>query len=144
MTLAKSPFLTQLLADIEGEKSRYLDTKAFIEKEKLTEYKLNSLVIDDLPRQAIFGTVFAIKNNTIVEFTSGLIYRITDLGHSDRGTEVWECIIQFRSLTMEDINEYSTVNDNFGKDDIVTRDYGRSSEFLISLLRNKFKLYLKP
>ena len=50
------------------------------------------------------------------------------------------------SNTAQALNKFAIFfqNDDFGKDDIVTRDYDRSSEFLISLLRNKFKLYLKP
>jgi hypothetical protein len=129
MTASKnnSDFIKQLEIDIENRKKIYKSGEGCIKALGLSEYKMKSITTDELPSQFYFG----------------IFYRNFDVRFTDTGSDIWECLVQFHSMYLEDINEFATRADDFGKDDIVSYNMDSSAGFLIALLRNKFKLFVK-
>jgi hypothetical protein len=138
-----SPFIRELYKEINDQTLVGLNSKKFIEKNKLVKYDQTINNSEDLPYQVQYGTVYLIKNNSIIQLCANYNYQNTDIRFSTR-TEIWESTVMLHSLSILDINEFTDPIRILDLDGYISNDSTVTISFVTALIRNKFVLYLNP
>lgn len=133
--------MVDILRQIEDFKLLCKDSKRFIETKKLTKLNHSKTISKDkLPSQLIYGTVYFIKNNSILQFSSTLIDENVDIRWSVKRKN-YKCIVTFFNLNLSDISEFNDTS-IFDTDELITYNSDRSENFAIALISTGFTMYL--
>ena len=105
-----------------------------------------------LPTDVTLGTTYAIKNNSIFEFWSGLA--TDELPENQEHIEYamyknrpftmhHKMVVTVHNLNISDIGGFANANQFIGMTELISYDLQKTTNFLIALLKNEFELYVK-
>lgn len=171
-----SKFIADLFADINANHAECRDAKSFIRKHTLVEYcfseecPMNCVTLPLNPKQAelharreqllrkqvspsmlptaaYYGTVYAIKNNSIVEFynyfANEQIFSERTGYISEECTQFYRGVCTIHNMNISDIESFSNKTAFEDMDELISHDLDRTINFLIALLLNGFVLYVQ-
>ena len=124
-----STFLKKLKKDINSQIEIYQDSKKFIEKFNLIEYKIE----DTIPSICYFGKFFLIKNNSILDFYS----------YINPLTNEWSCDVNIYNLNFMDIISFSNVESYRDKKEFSINYSDKLTRILNQFMKQYFKIYIK-
>lgn len=133
----------EIKKEIDRNKKIAKNSKLFILDKQLVEYKMRSISYDNLPNEFFYGTVYAIKNNSIIEFTTAPVYTKYSMLVDEITEYEPETVVTFKNLILDDLNEFKDTSQFKDIDEMISKDSTTTSNFLLALLRNKFLLYLR-
>jgi hypothetical protein len=137
--IVKSNFIKELLADIK-EADKKLSAIEFIYDRNLTEVKVTNE--EELPTMAMFGTIYLIKNNSIIIVSSCPMIKNFD-PRVTMINNIWECNVNIYNLSRSDVSEFSSCEYLLSINELVSYDSERSMNFIMSFIRNKFAVYVR-
>jgi hypothetical protein len=141
---SSSEFLKQLAADINRRNKIDKNSALFIIDKKLQKYDLRkNFANDDLPSEVILGSVYLIKNNSIVEFYSHLTNDVVDVRFSQNPDPYYRCVVTIHNMNRSDICDFANTNMFENMDELISHSIDRTTNFLTTLIKTGFDLYLK-
>jgi hypothetical protein len=138
------PFIKELLTDIN--KNININKNAFllILTRKLAEYKIgNYIKEEDLPYQAIVGTSYLIRNNSIFAFENMFIHESLNniFSHSE---PVYKSVMTVYNLDIKDVGGAQREEIFDGMTEEITYSTASVVRFMLMLMNNfGFKIYMK-
>jgi len=152
-----SEFRQRLTAEINRKNKISRNAKAFVIDRKLVEIKITDIVggiytprreelllknisEQSLPTEAFYGIVFAIKNNSIIEFYN---YFPTESRNLFRPPETYyKGVVTVHNLDIADVADYTkSVNQFIDMDEYISYSIDSTINFLIAFVKFGFKLY---
>lgn len=111
----------------------------FIKDNALRQVKVANK--DALPVQAYWGTMYLIKNNSVIEFYSYYCNDDRDLLHSRPYVEPqYKCSINLKHI---DYNDVKDVHSAFTDDEMESHALDKTLDFVMVLIRTGFDCYIK-
>jgi hypothetical protein len=121
-----------LFKEIANASAKYTDVQEFTKTLKLVVDTIN------LPNELYYGTVWLIKNKTIISITSGFSYESYSLNYSGGSVEYQGTIspikIHYNDIPFKNKKQFDY--------DIEVRSLDYIEKFVIILLKHKFSLYV--
>jgi hypothetical protein len=139
-----TPFINELLTSIKRNIKIKQNASLLILTRKLSEYKLGRYVEEeDLPQQAIIGTCYLIRNNSIFAFENAFTHKNFNilLSHTEI---IYKSVMNVYNLDINDVGGIQS-KDIFAD---MTGEISYSTEsvvaFILTLMNNfGFKIYIK-
>ena len=133
--ITDSKEVLELIRSINERIRRGKNAKEFINYHKLIEYKGK-----DLPYKWIWGTFYLIKNNSIMQITSGPA-QVNVSRSIPWFKEIWTCTVTVHNLHLVDVGEFENTSMFVDMDELVSTNMDRSENFLMTLIRAGFNMY---
>lgn len=132
-------------------RNKKLTIHEFISDKKLKQFTFESKIFfsKHLPHNAYYGTVYLLKNLTIIEFCTMVTDELPDdpqyieyvmFGH--KMPPSIKTTVTFHTLNIEDFGSLKTASQLF-KQDLISYNLDKTIDFMCALLKNDFKLYIK-
>ena len=140
-----SSFIKELYNDINKRNKINKNASLFIANYKLKELtKIKKGVsISDLPHDTQLGVVYLIKNNSMFEFYSFFCNERRDIRFSEVPDLYFKCIVTVHNLNYSDIGDFVNADSFIGMDELISHDINRSLNFMMALISNGFKMYVR-
>jgi hypothetical protein len=137
--MALDDSIEELLREIEETRACAKDSARFIAKRGLVLVKP---VHGGLPGEFAYGTIYLIKNQSIVESQTGLVLERPNLFSNEMEMR-WKGVITFHNLLAKDVAEFENPQRFLGREELVTYSMERAEGFLKNLMGVKFEVYVK-
>jgi hypothetical protein len=136
----ESEYLTVLKNEINRKARIYKNSKLFVLDKKLIPFEhTKNISKDELPIEAYFGTIYLIKNNSILEFYS---YACDDKNTFRNDELDYKCHATFHNMNYSDVGEFNNADNLVSMGELVSYTMDRAINFMLALIKNGFKLYL--
>lgn len=131
-----SQFIRDLILDIQREQEIKKNRNLFISDRKLKAVNYISL-------EAYWGTLYAIKGQTIFEFATLPCYESIDIRMSDIADFYFKTIVSAHNICLEDLDVFSNPKQFEDFDHMESIDSTKTNNFIEALVKNKFELYVR-
>jgi hypothetical protein len=133
--------IKELLQEINANINIRKDAKLFIQHKNLQLYPTpEDFTKDDVPATIAYGTLYLIKNNSIIEFSSAIVMKNIDIRMPSMDS-FYECLVTIYNLSIDDISEFQNVDSFVGMDELVSHDIDKTIDFFTVLVQTGFGMY---
>jgi hypothetical protein len=133
--------IDDVLKDIEEYKTKYKTGKEFATSHNLVQVPYTD-TLEDLPPELYYGTVYLIRNNSILSCSTYPTYLNFDIRFSAPDEPIMESVISVYRMFREDLNEFANPQSILDVDGVTSYDLAKTEKFIVALLKNKFKMYV--
>ncbi len=144
----ENEFIRSLQKNIDRDAKIKKNPKLFMLDRGLVEYQMNRMHVDDLPIESCYGTIYLIKGQTIIQVTTQ-----PELEFIVDPMDDWRALFNEKVLRLKttinthnifvgDINEFSNPSQFINMDDMTSYDSQKTLNFVMALVKNKFKIYI--
>lgn len=149
-----SDFVKQLFKDINRQNKIDKNANLFILANKLQKFELRkNFANEELPIETHLGTIYLIKNNSILEFYT----YCTNSYQNDISSKTmeqysyfnykpdpyWMCTVTVHNMNRSDIGDFVNADMFTDMDELTSADIDRSLNFMIMLIKSGFSIYVK-
>lgn len=131
----------------DNQKQKTFKASDYIKMYKLKKYELRDTTEELLPPAAYIGTMFLIKNNTIMRvFTQYILesnMRIR-LEKKESDNSSYRSNIHILYFDLDDVKKFKNYNDFIGYDELNSSSMKRTLSFILNLIKADFEIYLLP
>jgi hypothetical protein len=139
--------INEIENDIKKEKVLSLNVPLFIKDRKLQKNNIKNITADYLPLDICYGTVYLIKNKTIIQISTNYEQELIVDPIKDYRSLFYNSVTRHKSIVLihhielSDIKAFANPNSILSMDEYTSYNIEKTINFILSFLKCNFDLY---